>query len=135
MNKLAVEKQAVAAVCWTRSLIKHSSTFCPTTRRMAPSPPPQNPAAEYVVTGPRTALAASLPRSFIQDHHHVAVHGRTKSKVDAVVAEVEQSGGTQEAGRFGSMADVRRLGHEIADAYDASTASSTTRGPLRRLHR
>ena len=75
----------------------------------------------YVVTGATDGIGRLTAQKLGQDHHHVAVHGRTQSKVDAVVAEVEQGGGTARGfvADLSSMKDVRRLGNEIAEAYDA----------------
>ena len=74
----------------------------------------------YVVTGATDGIGRLTAQKLGQDHHHVAVHGRTQSKVDAVVAEVEQNGGSARGfvADLSSMKDVRRLGNEIAEAYD-----------------
>ena len=74
----------------------------------------------YVVTGATDGIGRLTAQKLGQDHLHVAVHGRTQSKVDAVVAEVEQGGGTARGfvADLSSMQDVRRLGNEIAEAYD-----------------
>ncbi len=75
----------------------------------------------YVVTGATDGIGRLTAQKLGADGLHVAVHGRTKSKVDAVVAEVEQNGGSARGfvADLSSMADVRRLGAEIAEAYDA----------------
>ena len=52
------------------------------------------PAKVYVVTGATDGIGRLTAQKLGQDHHHVEVHGRTQSTVDAVVAEVEQGGGT-----------------------------------------
>ena len=78
------------------------------------------PSKVYVVTGATDGIGRLTAQKLGSDGLHVAVHGRTKSKVDAVVAEVEQGGGTARGfvADLSSMKDVRRLGAEIAEAYD-----------------
>ena len=79
------------------------------------------PSKVYVVTGATDGIGRLTAQKLGADGLHVAVHGRTQSKVDAVVAEVEQNGGSARGfvADLSSMADVRRLGAEIAGAYDA----------------
>ena len=48
----------------------------------------------YVVTGATDGIGRLTAQKLGADGLHVAVHGRTQSKVDAVVAEVEQNGGS-----------------------------------------
>ena len=79
------------------------------------------PSKVYVVTGATDGIGRLTAQKLGADGLHVAVHGRTQSKVDAVVAEVEQNGGSARGfvADLSSMADVRRLGAEIAEAYDS----------------
>ena len=79
------------------------------------------PSKVYVVTGATDGIGRLTAQKLGADGLHVAVHGRTQSKVDAVVAEVEQKGGSARGfvADLSSMSDVRRLGAEIAEAYDS----------------
>mmetsp|Transcript_215 Transcript_215/g.584 ORF Transcript_215/g.584 Transcript_215/m.584 type:complete len:290 (+) Transcript_215:181-1050(+) len=75
----------------------------------------------YVVTGATDGIGRLTAQRLGADGHHVAVHGRTQSKCDAVVRDIEKSGG--EARSFvadlSSVAETRRLGQELAGAYPA----------------
>lgn len=79
------------------------------------------PSKVYVVTGATDGIGRLTAQKLGADGVHVAVHGRTQSKVDAVVAEVEQNGGSARGfvADLSSMSDVRRLGAEILGAYDS----------------
>ena len=79
------------------------------------------PSKVYVVTGATDGIGRLTAQKLGADGLHVAVHGRTQSKVDAVVAEVEQNGGSARGfvADLSSMSDVRRLGAEIAGAYES----------------
>jgi hypothetical protein len=61
-----------------------------------------------------------------RDRHRVLVHGRTKSKVEAVVAQISESGGIAEGfvADLSSLEAVRRLGEEVRDRCEVLQADS-----------
>lgn len=67
-----------------------------------------------VITGASDGIGASAARSLAAEGDHIAVVGRTASKVEKVAAEV---GGRPFVADFAKLTDVERLAGELLDAY------------------
>lgn len=74
----------------------------------------------FVVTGATDGIGKFTAEKLGRDGHTVVVHGRTKSKVDAVVKTIGSSGGVGHGfvADLSSMEEVRRLGGEIGARFE-----------------
>ena len=67
-----------------------------------------------IVTGASAGIGAAAARQFAARGATVAVVGRSPEKVAAIATEI---GGRPHTVDFGQLEDVRRLAHELLDAY------------------
>ena len=72
-----------------------------------------------LITGATAGLGLSAAHQLCAKGHTVLVHGRTSSKVDDVVSSLASKGGSAQGyvADLSLMADVRRLGAEVARDY------------------
>ena len=73
----------------------------------------------YLITGATDGIGKFTAQKLGRDGHRVLVHGRSKSKVDAVVKDIGESGGVGHGfvADLSVLAEVRRLGAEVAGEF------------------
>jgi hypothetical protein len=78
-----------------------------------------SPSRSFLVTGATEGLGLAAAKQLVKAGHTVLVHGRNAPKVDGVVRSLEASGGRAVGyvADLSSMAQVRQLGSEVAEAW------------------